>query len=183
MTQIVSDTRRDSMPAMPAMAAPPAAQKQALEEGTQYLTFGVDGEVFAIDVVQVHEVLDLCPFAKVPNTPPFMRGMISVRGRGVPVIDLRVKFGLPQTEPTGHTRIVVVEVRAAAGPLVIGLLTDRVYEVAALDARQIEPPPNIGVRWRSEMIRGVGQRNDRFVVVLNLDRVLTSEDQDLLAGS
>ncbi|MFN3077263.1 MAG: chemotaxis protein CheW [Alphaproteobacteria bacterium] len=142
----------------------------------QYLTFGVDEEVFAVDVVQVREVLDLCPFTRVPNTPPFMRGLISVRGRAVPVLDLRVKFGLDAVAPTDRTRIIILEIQVEGTPLVIGALVDRVHEVAALDAGDIEPPPNIGVRWRSEAIRAIGRRDGRFVILLNLNRVFTSDE-------
>lgn len=166
---------------METSASPPSAvpTRAKFEEGTQYLTFGIDEEVFAVNVIQVREVLDLCPFTKVPNTPPFMRGMISLRGHGVPVIDLRVKFGLPPTEPTDKTRIVVLEIQVEGTPLVIGALTDRVYEVATLDASDIEPPPNIGVRWQSEAIRGIGHRNDRFVIILNLNKVFSSGELGL----
>ncbi|MEO5373544.1 MAG: chemotaxis protein CheW [Alphaproteobacteria bacterium] len=142
----------------------------------QYLTFGVDEEVFAINVIQVRKVLDVCPFTRVPNTPPFMRGMISFSGKGVPVIDLRVKFGLAPTEPTDRTRIIVLEAQVEGKPLVIGALADRVHEVAALDESDIEPPPNIGVQWQSGAIRGIGRRSDRFVIILNLNKVFTSDE-------
>lgn len=156
------------------------AAKADIDDGAQYLTFGIDAEIFAISVVQVREVLDLVPFSKVPNTPPFMRGMISVRGRGVPVIDLRIRFGVPATEPTEHTRIIVLETQIEGSPLVIGALTDRVYEVTTLDSHEIEPPPNIGTRWRSDAIRGIGRRNDKFVIILNLNKVFTADEIGIL---
>ncbi|CAK0762926.1 purine-binding chemotaxis protein CheW [Gammaproteobacteria bacterium] len=133
-------------------------------------------QTFALNVVQVREVLDICPFSKVPNMPPFVRGMIDVRGQAVPVIDLRVKFGMPPTEPTDSTRIMVLEVVIGTRSLVIGALTDRVFEVTALDSSDVAPPPEIGTRWRSEIIRGIGRRHGRFVIVLNLNKVFTMED-------
>ncbi|MBI1207980.1 MAG: chemotaxis protein CheW [Azospirillum sp.] len=147
-----------------------------LEDAEQYLTCGVGEETFALSVAQVREVLDLCPCSKVPNLPPFVRGMISVRGKAVPVVDLRVKFGMTETPASDSTRIVVLEVVVEGRSLVIGALCDRVYEVTALDAGDIEPPPEIGTRWRSEIIRGIGRRHDKFVIVLNLNQVFAIAD-------
>ena len=156
---------------------PRTREKRAvLDDATQYLTCSVGDEVFAIAVVQVREVLDVCPFSRVPNMPPFVRGMISVRGKAVPVIDFRVKFGMPPAEATDSTRIVVLEVVVESRPLVIGALTDRVYEVTSLDSGEIDPPPEIGTRWRSEIIRGIGRCRDKFVIVLNLNKVFTMDD-------
>lgn len=154
--------------------------RQVLDSGIQYLTCGVGDETFAINVAQVREVLDLCPFSKVPNMPAFVRGMIDVRGHAVPVIDLRIKFGLPMAEPTDSTRIMVLEIVSGGRPLVVGALTDRVFEVTALDAGDVIPPPEIGSRWRSEIIRGIGRRLGKFVIVLNLNKVFSIED--LTAG-
>ena len=158
-------------------------ERRALDDGVQYLTCGVGDETFALNVAQVREVLDLCPFSRVPNMPAYVRGMIDVRGQTVPVIDLRVKFGMPPTEPTDTSRIMVLEVVSDSRPLVIGALTDRVIEVTALDAGEVGPPPEIGTRWRSEIIRGIGRRHGKFVIVLNLNKVfafdgLMSDDRE-----
>jgi purine-binding chemotaxis protein CheW len=150
--------------------------RRPLDDTEQYLTCGVGDETFALNVVQVREVLDLRPFSRMPNMPPSLRGMIDVRGKAVPVIDLRVKFGLAAAEAIDSTRIVVLEVVLEGRPLVIGALADRVYEVTALDSGDMEPPPEIGTRWRSEIIRGIGRRRDKFVIVLNLNKVFTMDD-------
>ncbi len=167
-----------SLTPQPALSRPrlSAVRSVALDDAVQYLTCGVGDETFAITVAQVREVLDLCPFSRVPNMPPWVRGMIDVRGKAVPVIDLRVKFGMLPAEATDRSRIVVLEVVVEGRPLVLGALTDRVYEVTTLDAGEIGPPPEIGTRWRSEIIRGIGRRNDQFVIVLNLNRVFTLDD-------
>lgn len=149
----------------------------------QYVTVGIGAEIFALDVAQVREVLDLCPFTRVPNMPEVVRGMIEVRGHGVPVIDMRRKFGLPAVEPDAHTRIVVLEVTVAGRPLVIGALTDRVYEVAEITADAVEAPPEIGVRWNSDILRGICRRGDAFVILLDLDRLFLSENALPLEGS
>jgi len=156
-------------------------ERRALDDGTQYLTCGVGDETFALNVAQVREVLDLCPFSKVPNMPPYVRGMIDVRGQTVPVIDLRTKFGMAPAEPSDSTRIMVLEVVSGNRPLVIGALTDRVIEVTALDAGEVGPPPEIGIRWRSEIIRGIGRRHGKFVIVLNLNKVFAFDG--LMAGA
>ncbi|MEI6413381.1 MAG: chemotaxis protein CheW [Pseudomonadota bacterium] len=153
-----------------------------VNDTTQYLTCSVGDETFAIAVAQVREVLDVCPFTKIPNLPPFVRGMIDVRGRAVPVVDLRLKFGLPPAEVTDHTRIIVLEVVIGARSMVMGALTDRVFEVTALDPGEMEPPPDIGMRWRSEIIRGIGRRHHHFVIVLSLNKLFSLEDVTSAGG-
>ena len=164
-------TQSASSPSRPNARRQRQPERRVLEDGTQYLTCGVGDETFAINVAQVREVLDLCTFSKVPNMPAYVRGMIDVRGQTVPVIDLRVKFGMATAEATDTTRIMVLEVVSGNRPLVIGALTDRVIEVTALDSGEVGPPPEIGIRWRSDIIRGIGRRHGKFVIVLNLNKV------------
>lgn len=149
---------------------------QRLDDGSQFVTLGIDREVFAVEVHGVREILDLPEIARLPNAPAYLMGMIDVRGECVPVIDLRVKLGLPPVEPTRHTRILVLEVDIGGRPLVLGLMADRVFEVAPLDGGGMEPPPEIGVRWRSDYIRGIGRRGETFVVVFDLSRLFSSEE-------
>jgi len=143
---------------------------------SQYLTFRLEDEIFALDVAQVREVLDMSTITKVPGTPDFMRGVINVRGNVVPVMDLRVKFGMSRTESSVDTRIIVMEILMDREVTVLGTLADSVNEVIDLNASQIEPPPNIGMRWRTEFIRGIGKRNDMFIILLDIDRVFSSEE-------
>ena len=151
---------------------------------TQYLTFRIDDEVFALDVSQVREVLDISTITKVPRAPEFMRGVINVRGNVVPVVDLRHKFGLEQTTNTVDTRIVVMELDMDGEVAVLGALADAVHEVIELEAGEIEAPPRIGQRWRTEFIKGIGKRDSRFVILLDIDRVFSSDELDLVdAGS
>lgn len=146
----------------------------ARSAAAQYVTLGVGDEIFAVDVAQVREVLTVCPATRIPNAPSYMRGIIDVRGKSVPVIDMRARFGLPAAEDTHHTRIVVLEVEIAGRRRTVGALTDRVFEVATLEQDAIEPPPEVGERWGSEFIRGVAHRGDSFVVILDVDRLLDS---------
>ncbi len=143
---------------------------------SQYLTFRVGDEVFALDVFQVREVLDLITITKVPRSPEFMRGVINVRGSIVPVVDLRLKFGLSKTENSMDTRIIVMDLFLDGENTIIGALADSVHEVMELDLSQIEPPPKIGMRWRTEFIRGIGKHDGQFIIILDIDRVFTSEE-------
>jgi purine-binding chemotaxis protein CheW len=149
---------------------------------TQFVTLGIDREVFALPVDLVREILDMRPMFRIPEAPPYLAGLIDVRGRGVPVIDLRLRLGLPSVPPTDATRIIVLEAAIGGRVLPIGLIADRVFEVAALDEGVLEDAPDIGVRWRSEHIRGVGRRGDSFVVVFDVERLFAS-DRDVLAGA
>jgi purine-binding chemotaxis protein CheW len=149
----------------------------------QYVTLGVDREVFAVPVERVQEILDMQPIARLPHAPAYLLGMIDVRGRGVPVIDLRTRLGLPHAPVTAATRILVLEVTADGRDLVLGLVADRVFEVTGLDGDRLDPPPEIGARWRSECITGVGRRGDAFVVVFDLSRLFAADEVPLIAGA
>jgi purine-binding chemotaxis protein CheW len=143
---------------------------------TQYLTFKLDEEFFAIDVAQVREILDLTTITKVPQTPEFMRGVINLRGSVVPVIDMRMKFGMPKTESTVNTCIVVLEVSLDNEMAVFGALVDSVQEVFELEPEQIEPPPKIGIRLKTDFIRGLGKRDNVFIIILDVDRIFSSDE-------
>ncbi|WP_142849920.1 chemotaxis protein CheW [Telmatospirillum sp. J64-1] len=146
-----------------------------MNSDSHYVTLGVGDEIFAAPVENVREVLDLCPITRIPNMPPFMCGVIEVRGVGIPVVDLRLKLGLPAGAQTAHSRIVVLEVETAGRRIVLGALADRVYEVAALDEHDVEPPPEIGIPWDSGFIRGMARRKGAFVVILDLAAVFAAD--------
>jgi purine-binding chemotaxis protein CheW len=147
-----------------------------ITETTQYLTFKLEEEVFAVDVAKIREILDFTLATKVPGTPEFMRGVINVRGNVVPVVDMRLKFGLSMTEKTVDTCIVVMEIAVEDDKTILGALVDSVQEVFELEANQIEPPPRIGSRWRTEFIKGIGKRNDELIIILDIDRVFSSTE-------
>ncbi len=150
--------------------------KTDITDINQYLTFKLGEEVFALDVAQVREVLDLSTITKVPGAPEFMRGVINVRGNVVPVMDLRLKFGLSKTENTVDTRIVVMELFLEGETTVLGAMADSVDEVIELDPTQIEPPPKIGSRWKTEFIKGIGKNNDLFIIILDINRVFSTDE-------
>jgi purine-binding chemotaxis protein CheW len=150
------------------------------EPVTQYVTLGIASEIFAVEVGRVHEILDFGPVVRLPNAPAHILGMIDVRRRAVPVVDLRVKLGLSPTEATEHSRIIVLDVTIGNRAVVLALLADRVYEVTDLTDHAIEPPPDIGMRWRSDYIQGVGRRGSDFVIIFDLSRLFSGEEVPLL---
>jgi len=147
-----------------------------ITETTQYLTYKLEDEIFAVDVAKVREILDFTPATKVPGTPEFMRGVINVRGNVVPVVDMRLKFGLTKTEKIVDTCIVVMEIIVDEDTTVLGALVDSVQEVFEIEASHIEPPPRMGTRWRTEFIKGIGKRNDELIIILDIDRVFSSSE-------
>jgi purine-binding chemotaxis protein CheW len=147
-----------------------------VNEITQYLTFRLDQEIFALDITKVREVLDLTTMTKVPRTPDFMRGVINLRGSVVPVVDLRLKFGMTPTERTVNTCIIIAEVSVDNDTVVLGALADSVQEVIDLDASSIAPPPRIGTKLRTEFIKGMGRQQDRFIIILDIDRVFSTDE-------
>jgi purine-binding chemotaxis protein CheW len=149
----------------------------------QFVTLGLGAEVFAVPVACVREILDYQPPSVLPEGPDYLLGLTDVRGRGTPTLDLRAKLGLARVPPDAATRILVLDVPAEERVLSLGLVADRVIEVATFEADAIEAPPDIGVPWRSDYIRGVVRREGAFVVIFDLPRLLTSQDTALLASA
>jgi purine-binding chemotaxis protein CheW len=150
-----------------------------ITETRQYLTFKLGNEVFATDVAKVREVLDLTTITAIPRTPDFMSGVINLRGSVVPVVDLRLCLEMTHTESSQNTCIVVVEVMLDNEPIVIGALADSVEEVIDLDPDQIEPAPRIGSQIRTEFLKGMGKRDEQFIMILDIDRVFSAEELSL----
>lgn len=152
-------------------------------EPTQYITFKLGDESFAINVAQVREVLDLTQITRVPTAPDYMRGVVNVRGAAVPVVDLRLKFGLPRAKDTVHSRIVVLELDLDGEKCVLGGIADSVHEVIELEQNHITAPPSIAMRWKSEFIQGMGKRGDQFVILLDIDAVFSSDELALVESA
>jgi purine-binding chemotaxis protein CheW len=140
----------------------------------QYITFKLGNELFAINVSQVREVLEVTTVTKVPTAPDYMRGVVNVRGKAIPVVDLRLRFGLPPAPDTVSTRIIVMELLLDGEATVLGGIADSVHEVIELDPSSINPPPSIAMRWRTEFIQGMGRRGDDFMIILDVNAVFSS---------
>jgi len=147
-----------------------------LAEGGQYLTFHLDHEHFAIEISRIREVLAYTAPTKVPRTPPFMTGVINLRGQVVPVIDLRLKVGLPTLAPSRDTCIIILEVMLDGELTVVGALADAVQEVVDISRSQVAPPPRMGSRIETTFIRGMARREDQFVVLLDIDALLGARE-------
>lgn len=144
-----------------------------VDQPLEVLTMDLQGETFALEAAQVREILDLVPVTEVPYSKPFVSGIINVRGKVVPLADLRLKFGMEQKPDTIHTRIVVIEVEIDRVPTVVGVRADKVHEVTELAPSSLTDVPPVGMRWRPEYIRFIGKRGSNFIVVPDIARVLS----------
>lgn len=147
-----------------------------ITETVQYLTFKLADEVFALDVAKVREILEITTITKVPQTPEFMRGVINLRGSVVPIIDMRLKFGMSVTEQTVNTCIIVVEINLDGDAIVVGALADSVQEVVEMEPESIEAAPHIGARLNTDFIKGMGKYGSRFVMILDIDKLFSSDE-------
>ncbi len=143
------------------------------DRALEVLTLDLDGERFAIEAKHVREILDLIPITDVPRGPPFVNGLINVRGKVVPLADLRIPFDMEQKPPTIDTRIVVLELELHGEPVIVGIRADKVHEVVEVAASALQEAPVVGMRWRPEFIRCIGKQGDDFVAVLDIARVFT----------
>ncbi len=152
------------------------------EQRGQYLAFSLGGETFAMDIRSVKEVIQFTALTEVPLMPTFIRGVINLRGAVVPVIDLSIRFGRTFTEVTRRTCIVILEVGSSEETCVLGIMVDNVSEVLDIGERDIEPAPAFGSNLRSEFIAGVGKVNGKFVILLDVNRVLSVEEMASLTA-
>jgi purine-binding chemotaxis protein CheW len=161
-----------------AVAVSPAT---AGEEQTQYLTFMVGQELFALGILAVREIIEYHKLTLVPMMPEAIRGVINLRGSVVPVVDLSARFGRPPSEVTKRTCIVIVELELDGDRQVVGVIVDAVNQVLDIPARDIEPPPTFGTKIRSHFIQGMGKVDGKFIVLLDAERVLSIEQVSALA--
>ena len=153
-----------------------------MQPATHLVTLGLGAEIFAVPVSCVIEILAMRALFRLPDAPPFLAGLTEVRDQAVPVIDLRVKLGLPAAEATHHTRIIVLEVTAGGRAMVLGLIADRVIEVITLAADRIGPPPQVGGTWNSDYIAGVGRHGDGFVIIFAMEKLFSGDDVQHVVG-
>lgn len=149
------------------------------EDVLQIVTFKVGEEEFSVSILKVQEIIRMSEITKVPNSPSFVEGVINLRGKVIPVIDSRKRFGLPEAERTEASRIIVVD----SGGKIVGLIVDSVTEVLRLPKSTVEPPPDIVGGVESDYIDGVGKLDNRLVILLNLDKVLSVKERGELEGA
>jgi purine-binding chemotaxis protein CheW len=147
-----------------------------IAESTQYLSFMLSEEIFALDIGKGREVLDFTTVTKVPQTPEFMRGVINLRGGVVPVVDLKLKFGMGLTEKTVNTCIIIAEIELEGESTILGALADSVREVFDLKADDIEPAPRIGTHLNTDFLKGMGKKDEHFILILDIDKVFSQRE-------
>lgn len=163
------------------------AEAQLLAAGTeqdqqQYLTFNLGGEVFAIGILAIKEIIEYGNLTEVPMMPDFIRGVINLRGAVVPVVDLSARFGRAGTTVTRRTCIVIIEMEADGERQDVGVIVDAVNEVLEILPQDIEPAPAFGAKIRTDFISGMGKVASKFVIILNVNRVLSVDELATLAG-
>lgn len=146
--------------------------KAARATGRQFLTFYLENEEYGVEIRKVQEIIGMLPITRVPRTPSFMRGVVNLRGAVIPIVDLRLKFGLERVEPTPRSCIVVVNVRGLA----IGLVVDRVSEVTTLANEDIEDAPSFGSEVQTEYLLGIGKAGGRIRLLVDIEKVLSTSE-------
>jgi purine-binding chemotaxis protein CheW len=150
----------------------------------KYMTFQLAREEYGLEILKVREIIGLMEITRVPRTREFVRGVINLRGKVIPVVDLRLKFGMEKTEATDQTVIIVVQCAVDGRPLTMGLLVDQVLEVLSIDGAQIEPAPSLAhAQLDEEFILGVGKHEKRIVFLLDIARILSSDEAQELSRS
>ncbi|GAB4256232.1 MAG: chemotaxis protein CheW [Methylomicrobium sp.] len=162
---------------------PVAKNSPALAQAGQYLTFMLGGEVYALGILNIKEIIAYGELTEVPMMPDFVRGVINLRGSVVPVIDLTARFGKGMTGIAKRSGIVIVETESeAAETQDIGIIVDAVNEVVDIAKQEIEPPPSFGTGIRPDFINGMAKSNGRFIILLNGNRVLSVDEMAALSG-
>jgi purine-binding chemotaxis protein CheW len=152
--------------------------QQEIEREGKYLTFFLDDEEYGLEILKVQEIIGLMPITRVPRAPHFLKGVVNLRGKVIPVVDLRLKFGMAEAETTDLTCIIVVQ----AGGVLSGLLVDRVSEVVDLATTDVAETPDFGASVDTDYIRGMGKSGERVTILLEIDRVLGEQDLEALAA-
>ena len=161
---------------------PPTPSEVKVQRDGKYLTFELGGELYGLEILKVREIIGMMDITSVPQTPDFVKGLINLRGKVIPVLDLRLKFGLPEMDYTDRTAIIVVEIDMDEAVVHMGIAVDTVSEVINITAGDIESTPNFGARLKTEYITGMAKVKGRVIILLDIGLVLTDEDLTLLGG-
>lgn len=156
------------------------ARTAAGDATEKYLTFALAEETYGVGILAVQEIIGIMPVTKVPNMPKQVRGVVNLRGRVIPVVDLRLKFGLDEREDTDRTCIVVLQVHAGQDVITLGIIVDEVCEVVDMKNANIEPAPSFGSQVNTEFIEGMGKIADKVVILLDMDKVLTAGEMAIV---
>ena len=152
-------------------------------EGGKFLTFLMANEKYGLEILKVREIIGMMDVTSVPTTPAFIRGVINLRGKVIPVVDLRLKFGIEAKEDTQRTCIIVVQITHPGQEMIMGIIVDEVWDVLDIDRNQIEPPPSFGANIRTDFILGMGKVDQKVLTMLDIDRVLSEQEIALVESS
>jgi len=150
--------------------------EQNNNQTNSYLTFKLGEEEFGAHVSQVLNILEMTKITEVPKTPEYMKGVINLRGMVLPVIDTRTKFRMPETEYTNNTCIIVMDIENGNDTIHIGAIVDEVVSVIEIEENQIEPPPSIGNKYKSEFIYGMAKVDDNFIMLIDMQKVISADE-------
>ncbi len=156
------------------------AVKVMSEKEGKYLTFSLDEEEYGIGILKIKEIIGMMPITSVPQTPEFVKGVINLRGKVIPVIDLRLRFGMGEIDYTERTCIIVVEIEGQAGTVMIGVVVDSVSEVLSIKREEIENTPTFGAKLNTDYILGMAKIEGGVKILLDIDRVLSRDEVDTL---
>ncbi|MBN2331534.1 MAG: purine-binding chemotaxis protein CheW [Deltaproteobacteria bacterium] len=157
-------------------------QQTTSREG-KYLTFVLAGEEYGLEILKVKEIIGMLDVTAIPRTPDYVKGVINLRGKVIPVIDLRLRFGLPAQDYDERTCIVVMEIAGEDSQMLMGIVVDAIHEVLNISADEIEPTPAFGTQVKTDYILGMGKIKDTVKILLDIDRVLTSEELQLVSST
>ena len=158
-----------------------SADHDARGTASKYMMFKLANEEYGLQILKVRELIGFMEITRVPKAPEFVRGVINLRGKIIPVVDLRLKFGIPATNAGAQNVIIVVQIAGHSGPVTMGILVDEVLEVRDIDAKDVEPPPNFQTQAAADFILGVGKAEKRVIFLLDIDRVLSSNERPLIS--
>lgn len=157
--------------------------KEGATKIISYLTFKLGDEIFGANVAKILNILEMTKITKVPKSPPYMKGVINLRGAVLPLIDTRIKFDMGETDYTTNTCILVLDIDLSGESVHVGALVDSVLEVIEIDDDKIQPPPSIGSKYKSEFIEGIAKINEEFIMLLNMDLIFSTQEISLLRES
>lgn len=152
-------------------------------ETRQYLSFRLGNEAFGIDVIFVREILDSVSITRLPDMPAFLSGIINLRGKAIPVADMRIKYNIDTTVKPEDSCIIVLDIRNSSAEITMGIMVDSVQEVFELSGEDIEPAPLARTQYKIDFIKGLGKRYDEFIIILNPEKIMTSDDMNILHSS
>lgn len=150
------------------------------DKAGKYLTFRLGNEEYGLEILKVQEIIGMMNITRVPKAPPYVRGVINLRGKVISVVDLRLKFHMQPQEATGRTCVIVVQVDCGATNVTMGIIVDEVSEVVDVNSQQIEPTPSFGVAVNNDFILGMGKVGDKVLILLDIDKVLSTGEVALV---